>query len=94
MKQYQWIQFFVYIVMAYLLLNVGIPYFFGTNSTKESFQPISTCAKDPYKEGCKVYYKTVDETMCAQGDRCQVQRDNKNRVEFALCVTKPIFTGA
>ena len=94
MKQYQWIQFLVYIVIAYLLLNVGIPYFFSTNPTKESFQPISTCAKDPYTEGCKVYYKTVDETMCAQGDRCQVQRDNKNRVEFALCVTKPIFTGA
>ena len=91
MKSSQWMQFLVYVFIAYGVFNIGLPYFF---KTKESFQPISTCAKEPYKVGCNTYYKTVDEKMCAPGDICQVQRDEKNRVEFALCVTKPVYTGA
>lgn len=53
---------------------------------EEGFAPISTCAKDPYREDYKVFYKTVDVTMCDKQDRCEVTKDEKGRVEFALCV--------
>jgi hypothetical protein len=68
--------------------------YFVTQKITENFEPTSTCAKDPYRENNKLYWKQSDRAMCPPTDYCQVQKDNKGRIEFAICVTKPIFTGA
>jgi hypothetical protein len=86
----------IYFVLFMIVL--GSVYYFTQRQyqgkVKEAFEPISTCAKGPYRENNKTYWKSADPSMCAKTDFCQVERDNQGRVEFAVCVTKPLFSGA
>lgn len=82
------------IALVSLIAVLAIILVATAGSRREGFEPISTCAKDPYTQDRKTYWRSSDVNMCRKGDTCQVQKDDQGRIEFALCVSPNVFHGA
>lgn len=83
------------VCLAWLLaFLVFLVLFYVSRSRNEGFEPVSTCATDPYELENKTYWRGSDPKMCSDQDTCQVQRDDQNRIEFVVCVSPNVFHGA
>lgn len=82
------------IALFSLIVLLAIVLVATAGQRREGFEPVSTCATDPYELDNKTYWRGSDVKMCSKGDTCQVQRDDEGRIEFAICVSPNIYHGA
>jgi hypothetical protein len=88
-------KWFAYAIALFsLIVLLAIILIATAGQRREGFEPVSTCARDPYELNNKTYWRESDVSMCDKGDTCQVQRDNEDRIEFAICVSPNIYHGA